>query len=74
MKCLNEFFIDCLISYGRNPYLLKVRDNATLKDMKDELNQINQELNPEDIRRVEDVQYGQPVILQLDKKMLTVTT
>jgi len=40
-------------------------------DMKDQLNEINQGLNLEDTRRVEDVQYRRPGILQFNKIMLT---
>jgi len=43
-----------------NPYLFKVRDDVMLKDLKDQLNEINQGLNPGDTRRVEDVQYERP--------------
>jgi len=38
----------------------KVRVDITLKDLKDQLNDINQELNPEDTRTVEDLQYARP--------------
>jgi len=38
-----------------NPYLFKVQVDVTLKDLKDQLNEINQGLNPEDTRRVADV-------------------
>ena len=54
-----------------NPYLFKVRDDATLKDMKDQLNEVTQGLNPGDTRRVKDVQYRRPGLLQFDKIMLT---
>ncbi|AES77944.1 40S ribosomal S10-like protein, putative [Medicago truncatula] len=40
---------------GGNPYLSKVRVNVTLKDLKEQLNEINQGLNPGDARRVEDL-------------------
>ena len=90
MKCLNEFFIDCLISYGVDlkqwtPHLFKaqvrfnggtrhsfkVRVDITLKDLNDQLNEINQELNPGDTMRVEDLQYARPGYLQGQKIMLT---
>jgi len=38
-----------------NPHLLKVQVDVTLKDLKDQLNEINQGLNPRDTRRVEDL-------------------
>ena len=57
---------------GVNPYLFKDRDDVTLKDLMDQLNEINQGLNPRDTRRVEDVQYGRPGILQSDNIMLTI--
>lgn len=56
---------------GGKPYLFKVRDDVTLKELKGQLNEINQGLNPADRRRVEDVQYGHPRILQSKKTMLT---
>jgi len=43
---------------GGNPYLFKVRDDATLKDLNDQVNEINQGLNLGDTRRVKDVLYG----------------
>jgi len=45
---------------GGNPHLLKVRVDVTLKDLNDQLNKINQGLNPGDTRRVEDFQYARP--------------
>jgi len=76
-KCLNEFFIDCLIFYGvgrfetmsglfsvnirfnfGNPQMFKVRYiNVTLKGLRDQLNEINQGLNPGDTRRVKYIWY-----------------
>ena len=59
MKCLNEFFIDCLISYGVDlkqwivicsklkyvstvePVIRSRSIDITLKDLKDQLNEIN---------------------------------
>jgi len=49
----------------------KVRVDITLKDLKDQLNEINQELNPGDTRRAEDLQYACPGYLQGQKIMLT---
>ena len=46
-----------------NHYLFKVRVDITLKDLKDQLNEINQELNPGDTSRVEDHQYARPSYL-----------
>jgi hypothetical protein len=40
--------------------LFKVRDDVTLKELKDQPNEINQQLNPEDTRRVEYVWYELP--------------
>jgi len=82
MKCLNEFFIDCLIFYGvgrfdtmtdllsvsirfndENPQMFKVRYiNVTLKGLKDQLDEINQGLNPKDTRRVEYIWYERPTL------------
>jgi hypothetical protein len=51
--------------------LFKVRVDFTLKNLKDQLNEINQGLNPIDIRRVEDLQYEHPGYLQSEKIMQT---
>jgi hypothetical protein len=40
---------------GLNPYLFKVWVDVTLKDLKNQLNEINQELNPGETRRVDDI-------------------
>jgi hypothetical protein len=56
---------------GRNPHLFKVQVDVTLKDLKDQLNEINQGLSPKDTRRVEDVQFGHPGLFKSDKIMLT---
>ena len=56
---------------SRNPYLFKVQDDVRLRDLKDQLNEINQRLNPGDTRKVEYIQYGCPGLLQSDKIMLT---
>jgi len=79
MKCLNEFFIDCLIFLwcrletmtdlfsvcirfnSGNPQMFKVwYINVTLKDLKDQLDEINQWLNHGDTRRVEYIWYERP--------------
>jgi len=51
-------------SNGGTHHSLKVRVDIMLKDLKDQLNEINQELNPGDKRRVEDLQYARPRYLQ----------
>jgi len=56
---------------GGTHHWFKVRVDITLKDLKDQLNEINQELNPGDTRRVEDLQYARPRYLQGQKIMLT---
>jgi len=53
-----------------NPHLFKVGVDVTLKDLKDQLNKIDQGLNPEDTRREEDLQYACPSYLQTKKIML----
>ncbi|KEH22152.1 40S ribosomal S10-like protein, putative [Medicago truncatula] len=55
---------------GGNPHLFKVQVDVTLKDLKDQLNKINQGLNPGDTKRVEDVQYARPGLLQSDEIMM----
>jgi hypothetical protein len=48
---------------GGNPQLFKVQYiNVTLIDLKDQLNEINQGLNPRDTRRVEYVWYERPTL------------
>jgi hypothetical protein len=54
-----------------NHHSFKVCIDITLKDLKDQLNEINQELNPGDTRRVEDLQYARPGYLQGQKIMLS---
>jgi len=49
---------------GRNPHLFKVRVNVTLKDLNEQLNEINQGLNPRDTRSVKDLQYACPGYLK----------
>jgi len=56
---------------GGNRHLFKVQVDITLKDLKDQLNEFNQGLNPRDTRRVEDLQYACPGYLQTEKIMLT---
>jgi len=53
---------------GGTHHSFKVRVNITLKD---QLNEINQELNPEDTRRVEALQYARHGYLQGQKIILT---
>ena len=48
-----------------------VRVDITLKDLKDQLNEINEGLNPGDTNKVEDLQYVRPSYLQTEKIMLT---
>ncbi|KEH27892.1 40S ribosomal S10-like protein, putative [Medicago truncatula] len=54
---------------GGNCHLFKVRFDITLKDMKDQLNEINQGLNPGDAKRVDGLQYARPGYLQTEKIM-----
>ncbi|KEH30291.1 hypothetical protein MtrunA17_Chr4g0033301 [Medicago truncatula] len=68
-RCLSVFFIECF--NGGNHHLFKVRVDITLKDMNDQLNEINQGLNLGDTRRVEDLQYACPGYLKGQKIMLT---
>jgi len=56
---------------GGNRHLFKIRVDITLKDLKDQLNEINQGLNPGDTWRVEDLQHARPGYLQTKKIMLT---
>jgi len=51
----------CILFNDGNPQLFKVRYiNVTLKGLKDQLNEINEGLNPPDTRRVEYVWYECP--------------
>jgi len=68
---MNNFFSAQVRFNGGNSHLFKVRIDVTLKDLKDQLNEINQGLNPEDTRRMEDLQYARPGYLQTKKIMLT---
>ena len=53
-----DLFNICIRFNGGNPQLFKVRyTDVTLKGLKDQLNEINQGLNPEDTRRVKYVWY-----------------
>jgi len=56
---------------GGNPHFFKVQVDVTLKDLKDHSNEINQELNYGDTRRVKDVQYARPDLFKSQKIMLT---
>jgi hypothetical protein len=56
---------------GGNRHSFKVWVNIALKDLKHQLNKINQELNPGDTRRVEDLQYACLGYLKGQKIMLT---
>jgi len=56
---------------GGNPNLFKVRVDVTLKDLKDQLNEINQGMYPGNTRRVEDLQYACSGYLHTEKIMLT---
>lgn len=48
-----DFFSVCIHFNAGNPYLFKVRYiNITLKGLKNQLNEINTELNPGDTKKV----------------------
>jgi len=49
---------------SENRHLFKVQVDITLKDLNDQLYEINQGLNPGDTKRVEDLQYARPGYLQ----------
>ena len=53
---------------GGNPHLFKVQVDIMLKDLNDQLNEINQGLDPGDTRRVEYVWYKRP---SLDEGRIT---
>jgi len=56
-----DLFSVCIHFNGGNPRLFKVRYiKVTLKGLKDQLDEINQWLNPGDIRKVEHVWYERP--------------
>jgi len=42
---------------GGKPNMFRVQINVTLVDLKDQLDQINQQLNHRDTRRVDDLEY-----------------
>ncbi|AES90849.1 cytochrome b6/F complex subunit VIII [Medicago truncatula] len=46
---------------GTPPHLFRIRDNVTLSGLKDDLDQINRQLNHKDTRRVDGVQYRCPL-------------
>jgi len=66
----NLFKTQVRFNHG-NPHFFRVLVNVTLKNLNDQLNEINQGLNPIDTRRVEDISYGCPGYLHTKKKMLT---
>ena len=58
-----NLFSICIRFNGENPQLFKVRYiNVTLKGLKDQLNGINQGLNPGDTKRVENIWYELPTL------------
>jgi len=60
-ETMADLFTVCICFDGENSQLFKVRYiNVTLKGLKDQLNEINQGLNPGDTRRVEYVWYEGP--------------
>ena len=46
---------------GTPPHLFRIRDDVTLSGLKDELDQINRQLNRRDTRRVVGVEYRCPL-------------
>jgi len=42
---------------GKQPHLFRIRNDVTLSGLKDELDQINRQLNHKDMRRVVGVEY-----------------
>ena len=66
---MTDLFSICIRFNGGNPQMFKVRYiNVTLKSLKDQLDEINQGLNPGDSRRVEYIWYEHPT---LDDRRLT---
>ena len=58
-----DYFKVCIRFNGGNPQMFKVRYiNITLKGLKDQLDEINQGLNPGDTRRVEYIWYECPTL------------
>ena len=49
--------VEVCFNGGKPNKLYRVQVNVTLKDLKDQLNQINRRLNHRDSKRVEDVEY-----------------
>jgi len=58
---LNKMLAEVCFNGGK-PNLFRVWVDVTLKDMNDQLDQINQQLNHKDRRRVEDIGYQRPSI------------
>jgi len=46
---------------GKSPHLFRIRNDVTLSGMKDEMDQINRQLNHRDTRRVVGVEYRCPL-------------
>ena len=62
-ETMTNSFSVCIRFNGGNPHMFKVRYiNVTLKALKDQLDEINQGLNPGDTRRVEYIWYERPTL------------
>ena len=62
-ETMTNSFSVCIRFNGGNPQMFKVRYiNVTLKALKDQLDEINQGLNPGDTRRVEYIWYERPTL------------
>jgi len=62
-ETMTDLFSVSIRFNGENPHMFKVRYiNVTLKGLKDQLNEINQGLNPGDTKRVEYVWYERPTL------------
>jgi len=60
---MTDLFSVCIRFNGENPQMFKVRYiNVTLKGLKDQLDEINQELNPGATRRVKYILYERPTL------------
>jgi len=60
---MTDLFNVCIRFNGGNPQMFKVRNiNVTLKGLKDQLDEINQGLNPWDTRLVEYSWYERPTL------------